>query len=161
MILFGCYLFWNFNKYISYPLSSNISIKKYILFSYGRNWKMFVLALSSSPSTRLSKPNGPNQSPVRKILCLNQQRQSKIGTGKSWILPTSLSLFGSGFVLGPLLDGLHSRVDLVVYKNGALQIGPLHTNIWVTCFSRTHHVFEITYNVFFFRYRSCLAYFTA
>ncbi|KAH0875338.1 hypothetical protein HID58_072700 [Brassica napus] len=95
---------------------------------------MFVLAISSSPSTtliRLSKPNGPNQSLVRKILCLNQQRQSKTGTGKSWILPTSLTLFGSGFVLGPLLDGLHSRVDLVVYKNGALQIGPLHTNIWV------------------------------
>ncbi|KAH0919689.1 hypothetical protein HID58_027349 [Brassica napus] len=95
---------------------------------------MFVLAISSSPSTtliRLSKPNGPNRPPVRKILCLNQQRQSKTGTGKSWIVPTSLSLFGSGFVLGPLLDGLHSRVDLVVYKNGAFQIGPLHTNIWV------------------------------
>ncbi|KAL0717337.1 hypothetical protein Bca4012_066659 [Brassica carinata] len=94
---------------------------------------MFVLAISSPSTTliRLSKPNGPHRSPVQKILCLNQQRQSKTGTGKCWILPTSLSLFGSGFVLGPLLDGLHSRVDLVVYKNGAFQVGPLHTNIWV------------------------------
>ncbi|KAJ4873658.1 hypothetical protein Rs2_44613 [Raphanus sativus] len=94
---------------------------------------MFVSAISSPSTTliRLSKPNGLNRSPVRKILCLNQQRQSKTGTSKSWILPTSLSLFGSGFVLGPLLDGLHSRVDLVVYKNGAFQIGPLHTSIWV------------------------------
>ncbi|KAG2315813.1 hypothetical protein Bca52824_018935 [Brassica carinata] len=75
---------------------------------------MFVLAISSPSTTliRLSKPNGPHRSPVQKILCLNQQRQSKTGTGKCWILPTSLSLFGSGFVL-------------------AFQVGPLHTNIWV------------------------------
>jgi hypothetical protein len=94
---------------------------------------MFVVAISS-PSTTLIKPlkrNGPNRSPVRKILCLSQRKQSKTSTGKSWIVPVSLSLFGSGFVLGPLLDGIHSRVDLVVYQNGAFQIGPLHTNIWV------------------------------
>ncbi|XP_024010074.1 uncharacterized protein LOC18015081 isoform X1 [Eutrema salsugineum] len=94
---------------------------------------MFVLAISSPSTTltRLLKPKGPNRSLVRKFLCVSQRPQSKTGTGKSWIVPTSLSLFGSGFFLGPLLDGLHSRVDLVVYKTGAFQIGPLHTNIWV------------------------------
>ncbi|CAN8308761.1 unnamed protein product [Cochlearia groenlandica] len=96
---------------------------------------MFVLAISSSPSPptiliRPSRRTGLNRlSPVRKILCMRRQNQT--GTGKSWIVPTSLSLFGSGFVLGPLLDGIHSRVDLVVYQNGAFQIGTLHTNLWV------------------------------
>lgn len=128
---------------------------------------MFVLAISS-PSTTLIRPlkrNGPNRSPVRKILCLSQRRQSKTSSGKSWIIPVSLSLFGSGFVLGPLLDGIHSRVDLVVYQNGAFQIGPLRTNIWV--WSKTHNFKTLSqkHSVFdhvicFFRSRSCLAYFT-
>ncbi|KAG2693239.1 hypothetical protein I3760_08G088400 [Carya illinoinensis] len=59
---------------------------------------------------------------------LRKQERRKLET--SW--PTiSLSLFGSGFFLGPLIDGLHSRVNLVVYESGSINIGPLHTNIWV------------------------------
>ncbi|KAL2323733.1 hypothetical protein Fmac_028112 [Flemingia macrophylla] len=63
-----------------------------------------------------------------KAQCAENQRQQRLRTSWPWV---SLSLFGTGFVLGPLLDGLHSRVNLVVYKSGAIHIGPLHTNIWV------------------------------
>ncbi|XP_048422465.1 uncharacterized protein LOC103953107 isoform X2 [Pyrus x bretschneideri] len=77
------------------------------------NWKHLL------PSARRPSCNLRNQSTTR---------NSSLRT--TW--PSiSFALFASGFFLGPLIDGLHSRVDLVVYENGSTNIGPLHTNVWV------------------------------
>ncbi|KAK7392212.1 hypothetical protein VNO78_20642 [Psophocarpus tetragonolobus] len=59
-----------------------------------------------------------------------QKKQSQTNLRTLWP-SVSLTLFGTGFILGPLLDGLHSRVNLVVYNSGSIHLGPLHTNIWV------------------------------
>merc|ERR1712226_1282814 len=60
----------------------------------------------------------------------SMREQRRISLRTTW--PSiSLSLWGSGFFLGPLIDGLHSRVNLVEYQSGSIDIGPFHTDIWV------------------------------
>lgn len=77
--------------------------------------------------------NAPHQAksksfPPKTNCSMREQRRKSLRT--TW--PSiSLSLLGSGFFLGPLIDGLHSMVNLVEYQSGSIDIGPLHTDIWV------------------------------
>lgn len=44
---------------------------------------------------------------------------------------TGIALLSLGFCIGPLLDGVHSNVQLQIYQNGAIAIGPLQSNVVV------------------------------
>jgi hypothetical protein len=91
-----------------------------------------MIASSFVPKYPQYHPNPKHSSSVPKLTtyCSSLRKQSRPTLSKTWPL-ISLSLFGSGFFLGTLIDGIHSSVNLVVYQNGSIDIGPLHTNIWV------------------------------
>lgn len=80
--------------------------------------------------TRFKPIPTPVRHSQRPITCKPLSIQTKQTPKPIWP-SVSLGLFGCGFLMGPLLDGIHSRVNLVVYQTGSIDIGPLHTNIWV------------------------------
>lgn len=113
--------------------------------NFGEEKKMHALALVSgsrclpSPSpTPFLHANAKSRSYSSRPFCrCSVRKQNRQSLSKTW--PSiSLALFSAGFFLGPLIDGLHSRVNLVVYENGSINFGPLHTNIWVLS-STIHH----------------------
>jgi len=90
----------------------------------------YLLSSGSPSSLQAYKLHTQTHTVCKRGLLRAVKQQSQTSVKTSWPR-VSLSLFGAGFVFGPLLDGLHSRVELVAYKSGAIDIGPLHTNIWV------------------------------
>lgn len=99
-----------------------------------------LVGLGGSPFvpkfTHYPNPQHSCRVPKFTMYCSSLRKQSRTPPPLSTTWPLmSLSLFGSGFFLGPLIDGIHSSVNLVVYQNGSVDIGPLHTNIWVSKFN--------------------------
>lgn len=94
-----------------------------------------VLIAGASAPPRPFSPWRRRELPIRlssskPLRALQNSEGGSRPLGRAWPA-VSAALFGSGFLLGPLLDGIHSRVGLQVYGNGALDLGPLHTHILV------------------------------
>ncbi|KAK9950479.1 hypothetical protein M0R45_005967 [Rubus argutus] len=93
-----------------------------------------LIGIAPGPFFLHNFPNNAQSSLIRRrpSCCIRKQSTPTIRSSLKTTWPSlSFSLFGSGFFLGPLIDGIHSRVELVVYQNGSTNIGPLHTNVWV------------------------------
>ncbi|KAJ6847321.1 uncharacterized protein M6B38_281775 [Iris pallida] len=88
-----------------------------------------ALASPRSPSLG-SFHNFMSSPPPPRTWCSLRRKESEKGLKDTWP-SVSLSLFGSGCFFGTLVDGLHSRVGLQTYQSGAIDVGPLHTSIWV------------------------------
>jgi hypothetical protein len=96
-----------------------------------------LIAGASSPPPPPPRPfsssrrhKQPTRLPLPKPVNALQNGGKSLPLGRAWPA-VSAALFGTGFLLGPLLDGIHSRVGLQVYANGALDWGPLHSHILV------------------------------
>ncbi|KAF2325051.1 hypothetical protein GH714_022461 [Hevea brasiliensis] len=105
--------------------------------TYGneRNYKNYLVLSLGTGRVDLTPYSGQGRDRykenigVREDVNLEKKRCRDSLLSVSGALP---AFFTNAIILvRPLIDGLHSRVNLVVYQNGSINIGPLHSNIWV------------------------------